>query len=451
MGTSDVTLVGGGTQNKQITVTDSGTITTIDKGDSGVRVYPGTKVTVTVSADDTHYNPGSSVSTGGVTLSAPVKSDYTDTAKTYHTKVQYTFTMGESNVVLASSATKNPKVAITCTTHGWSSADTVTINQVDYKSTRDYYTFRPGVKLTVTPHFGYSGSQNLTIVQGSNQVYSGTSSTVFAMNDQEVSIKVSSKSCVASGTMITMADGTQKAVESVNVGDMVMTWSLENGRYEAMPVAIKFYHGDAVYRVLNLRFANGVVVETINEHGFFDLSRNTYSYINESNYSEFVGHEFVVYSQDGSIETTELVGADVKNEYTGSYSLQTAYNDNFITEGVLSITAEDYEGRFEFFEVGEGMKYDSVKKQADIEKYGLYTYSEFSDLLTEEQFYAFNGPYFKVLVGRGVLTRDDIETMIQVNLNQSTVADDALNSDSVSFKLPTIRDLAFSAEYCSLR
>ena len=64
MGTSDVTLVGGGTQNKQITVTDSGTITTIDKGDSGVRVYPGTKVTVTVSADDTHYNPGSSVSTG---------------------------------------------------------------------------------------------------------------------------------------------------------------------------------------------------------------------------------------------------------------------------------------------------------------------------------------------------------------------------------------------------
>ncbi len=451
MGTSDVTLVGGGTQNKQITVTDSGTITTIDKGDSGVRVYPGTKVTVTVSADDTHYNPGSSVSTGGVTLSAPVKSDYTDTAKTYHTKVQYTFTMGESNVVLASSATKNPKVAITCTTHGWSSADTVTINQVDYKSTGDYYTFRPGVKLTVTPHFGYSGSQNLTIVQGSNQVYSGTSSTVFAMNDQEVSIKVSSKSCVASGTMITMADGTQKAVESVNVGDMVMTWSLENGRYEAMPVAIKFYHGDAVYRVLNLRFANGVVVETINEHGFFDLSRNTYSYINESNYSEFVGHEFVVYSQDGSIETTELVGADVKNEYTGSYSLQTAYNDNFITEGVLSITAEDYEGRFEFFEVGEGMKYDSVKKQADIEKYGLYTYSEFSDLLTEEQFYAFNGPYFKVLVGRGVLTRDDIETMIQVNLNQSTVADDALNSDSVSFKLPTIRDLAFSAEYCSLR
>lgn len=451
MGTSNVTLVGGGTQNKQITVTDSGTITTIDKGDSGVRVYPGTKVTVTVSADDTHYNPGSSVSAGGVTLSAPVKSDYTDTAKIYHTKVQYTFTMGESDVVLASSATKNPKVAITCTTHSLSSADTVTINQVDYKSTGDYYTFRPGVKLTVTPHFGYSGSQNLKIVQGSEQVYSGTGSTVFTMNDQEVSIKVSSKSCVASGTMITMADGTQKAVESVNVGDMVMTWSLENGRYEAMPVAIKFYHGDAVYRVLNLRFANGVVVKTINEHGFFDLSRNTYSYINESNYSEFVGHEFVVYSQDGSIKTTELVGADVKNEYTGSYSLQTAYNDNFITEGVLSITAEDYEGRFEFFEVGEGMKYDSVKKQADIEKYGLYTYSEFSNLLTEEQFYAFNGPYFKILVGRGVLTRDDIETMIQVNLNQSTVANDAPNSDSASFKLPTIRDLAFSVGHCSLR
>ena len=455
MGTSNITLVGGGTQNKQITVTDSGTITTIDKGDSGVRVYPGTKVTVTVSADDEHYNPGSSASADGITLSAPVKSDYTNTAKTYHTKVQYTFTMGENDVVLASSATKNPKVAIKCTTHSTlGGTDYPIINDQDYESSRDYYTFRPGVSLVVKPFYRCSSNKKIEIVQGGKQIYSasGNNAHTFTMNDQEVSISVYSEAlCVASGTMITMADGTQKAIENVNAGDMVMTWSLENGRYEAMPVAIKFYHGDEVYRVLSLRFANGIVVKTINEHGFFDLSRNTYSYINESNYSEFVGHEFVVYSQDGSIETTELVGADVKNEYTGSYSLQTAYNDNFITEGVLSITAEDHEGRFEFFEVGEGMKYDSVKKQADIEKYGLYTYSEFSDLLTEEQFYAFNGPYFKVLVGRGVLTRDDIETMIQVNLNQSTVADDALNNDSASFKLPTIRDLAFSAEYCSLR
>ena len=67
------------------------------------------------------------------------------------------------------------------------------------------------------------------------------------------------------------------------------------------------------------------------------------------------------------------------------------------------------------------MKYDEEAKARDIETYGLYTYEEFSDWLTEAQFYAFNGPYFKVLVGRGVLTYEDILEIIRVNLYTKSV------------------------------
>ena len=65
------------------------------------------------------------------------------------------------------------------------------------------------------------------------------------------------------------------------------------------------------------------------------------------------------------------------------------------------------------FEVGENMKYDEEKMQEDIEKYGLFTYEEFADLVTEEQFYALNAPYVKVAVGKGIITMDDLYRIIE--------------------------------------
>ena len=63
------------------------------------------------------------------------------------------------------------------------------------------------------------------------------------------------------------------------------------------------------------------------------------------------------------------------------------------------------------------MKYDEEKMQADIEKYGLYTYEEFAEYVTYEQFIAFNGPYLKVLVGRGIVTFDEILNLINTYVN----------------------------------
>ena len=72
---------------------------------------------------------------------------------------------------------------------------------------------------------------------------------------------------------------------------------------------------------------------------------------------------------------------------------------------------------FNYFEIGEGMKYDEAKMQADIEKYGLYEYSDFAEYVTYEQFLAFNGPYLKVLVGKGYITFDEIIELIGIYVN----------------------------------
>ena len=45
---------------------------------------------------------------------------------------------------------------------------------------------------------------------------------------------------------------------------------------------------------------------------------------------------------------------------------------------------------------------------ADIEKYGLFTYDDWKDYATEEQFAAFNGEYLKVAIGKGLVTVEEL-------------------------------------------
>ena len=45
---------------------------------------------------------------------------------------------------------------------------------------------------------------------------------------------------------------------------------------------------------------------------------------------------------------------------------------------------------------------------ADIEKYGLFTYDDWRDYATEEQFDAFNGACLKVAIGKGLVTVEEI-------------------------------------------
>ena len=78
---------------------------------------------------------------------------------------------------------------------------------------------------------------------------------------------------------------------------------------------------------------------------------------------------------------------------------------------MFSLTADPSykcETFFRIFEVGEGMKFDEAKMQEAIDQYGLYTYEDFAEYVTYEEFIAFGGAYFKILVEQGLLTFEDI-------------------------------------------
>ncbi|MBR2590269.1 MAG: hypothetical protein IKE65_05035 [Clostridia bacterium] len=223
--------------------------------------------------------------------------------------------------------------------------------------------------------------------------------------------------CLAEGTMITMADGSKKAIEDVNVGESVMTWSFWKGELEAKPVLIKYDHGTEDYTVLNMRFSDGTVQKVITDHGFFDATLNKTVYINCENVEDYLNHTFVKRLADGTIAYVTLDSYEVKTETVGSYSIASVNNITVFANDMLTVSNEVIDNIYEYFEMGEGLKYDEAKMQADIEQYGLYTYDDFKDYISEDLYEAFNGQYYKVLVGKGLLTFDDILYMIEYYVN----------------------------------
>lgn len=227
-------------------------------------------------------------------------------------------------------------------------------------------------------------------------------------------------SCVAGGSKITLADGTTKNIEDLTRDDMLIGWDFVTGKYVSVPASILWNHGKYLTNVINLKFSDGTIIRVVEEHGFFDIGENSYVFINESNYESYLHHTFVktTYVNGTFInESFELIDAYITEETIGVYSLQTAYTINFVVDGALSITPMATDALISYFEMGDNLMYDQEKMQADIEKYGLYTYEDFAEYVTYEQFVAFNGAYLKVAVGKGLITWEEILELIRAFVN----------------------------------
>lgn len=227
-----------------------------------------------------------------------------------------------------------------------------------------------------------------------------------------------SSGCFVEGTLVTMADGTKKPIEDVTYDDELIAWDFNTGRYAITKPSLIETDAAKKHRVLNLEFEDGTVVGVIDHHGFFDKKVNDFVFIDEANVASYIGHEFIKMSDSGSYKTVKLKSFSIKEKVTRFYTIQTAVYNNCIAEDMFTLTPppDGYKGWFNFFEIGKNMKYDEFKKRNDIVKYGLYSYDEFSEYVTYEQFMAFNGPYLKVLVGKGLLTKEQILNAISFYL-----------------------------------
>lgn len=251
----------------------------------------------------------------------------------------------------------------------------------------------------------YCSKNNLSEMTKIKETYNGVA-------DVERTIFTTRNGCFAKGTMILLANGKYKPVEDLDIGEEIMIMNHDKGQLEPGIAAYIFKTAEEIREVMCLAFNNGVKIEVLYGHCFFDKSLRKYVEIRPSNVDQFINHYF--YFIDNVTKKgnyIKLVSASYYDKLTPAYAVVSAYHMNCVANGLVNIT-DDIAGLYNYFDCDEKLCFDPKKKQADIEKYGLYDYSEWSDWFTPEEFDLFSIKYLKVSVGKGLLTEDTIKDYV---------------------------------------
>lgn len=229
--------------------------------------------------------------------------------------------------------------------------------------------------------------------------------------------KWNENACVAAGTLITLADGTQVPVESLTGNEMLLVWNLFTGEFDVAPILFIDSEVAGMYEVVTLAFSDGTTLKVIDEHALWDFDLNEYVFM-RSDAAKYIGHWFnkQTYDADGNMIYTrvQLTGVTVTTEYTSAWSPVTYGHLCFYVNGMLSMPGATT-GLINIFDVDpDTMTIDEEQYLADIAQYGLFTYDEFAALypVPEEIFDAFGGQYLKVAMGKGILTEEMISALI---------------------------------------
>ncbi|MBR2336424.1 MAG: hypothetical protein IKA61_00560 [Clostridia bacterium] len=412
---------------------------------SGATVVEGTSISVTATASSGYVvtnvtaNGTSIGTTSGTytvneatTIAATVKKTYTVTAttsggvsvditsKTVIEGESVTFTLtvptdatikANGTQISGTSYTVNNVTADTTVTFTtWYTVTVSTSNGASVNGVANGQLVESGT----TINFTASDSDGLSSVK-INGTSKGTGGSYSHTVTGPTTITVEGK-CLVEGTMILMADGTQKAVENIVVGDKVMVFNHETGKYEAGTIWFNDHTNDPAEtrKIINLEFANGTKTRIAYEHGFFDLDLMKYVFINADNMHEFIGHRFVTTTYNAAEvvqgETT-LVNAYITEEFVKVYGPITEYHFNLVSDDMLSMPSFNFgaTGMVNIFDYDEDLSYNEEKMQADIEAYGLFTYEEFAEFMSYEDYCKAPIAYFKVAIGKGNLTWEQIE------------------------------------------
>jgi len=408
---------------------DTGEMTTTKNLNTNMVTFTGTTtvkaldvIQFTVSAASYFNTPTASLSSGGI--GTEIKSvSSNSSANTYKL-----FAGGLENggiISITGSASPNRYSITSSTTRA-----SVSIDAGSYKS--DSIPWGISVSITASSvanngandlddlYIHNSDGNEVIIDYGDGGGLSGVTSKKVTFYMPKYNVKVEAEGeegkCITYDTLVLMADGTRKYAKDVQIGDYIMTWDLFTGQNVVTQVFFKADDGLVETQINRVVFSDGTYVDTASEHGFFDVTLRKFVYFTDSIGHEYIGHEFMktVVNPDGTTTYTTVTLVDYQQEVkeVGLCSITTAYHYSHYANDMLSIGGA-IEGLFNIFEVGDGLKYDEEKFNEDIEKYGVFTYDELSHLGSELEYEIVNAKYFKVAIGKGLLTIETLEEYIK--------------------------------------
>ncbi len=234
-----------------------------------------------------------------------------------------------------------------------------------------------------------------------NILTGGTITENTAQNGGGVYYKV--EECFAPGTLITMADGTRQAIETLNIGDSVRVFDHEKGEISSSKIFDVWTYPEKHSGVVKLYFSNNIDVTVVYGHSFFEHEQNKYVAVTRDNVSALVGHEF--YNVDNERWET-LEGYEFIDGEVDTYVITTEYQLNCVANGMLSNEDGFYSLLTNIFEYGDNLKIDQVKKEQDIATFGLYGYENIKHM-SKHVYDILNFQYLKVAFGKGLITENE--------------------------------------------
>lgn len=227
--------------------------------------------------------------------------------------------------------------------------------------------------------------------------------------------------CLVEGTLITLADGTKKPVEEIKMDEEIIVFNHETGQYQVGKIWF-IVHGELPREnreILRLAFSDGTEIEIAHEHALFDATLAKYVYLSPSNAEVYVGHEFLNFANNNGdflVGKVTLVDVEVAMKSVKVYSPISELHLNVIANDMITATTSlfNLNEMINAYAYDGNGKYIAEERISDIQRYGEYSYEEFSEFFSENEYNASPLRYLKVAVGKGLITREDIEALIVV-------------------------------------
>ena len=182
-------------------------------------------------------------------------------------------------------------------------------------------TVNPGSNTYTSPTLSLSGAgsdliSQVTIASGPNactsNIYTGSWSVI----------------CLVEGTMVTMADGSYKAIEDIRYNDLLRVWNFDLGEFsEALPVFVKQEETHAEH--YRFTFSDGTVLRTVGHHVFNKQAGEFTMLVRDTTP---VGT--ITFNEFG--EEVTLISKETIQEPVRFYNVWTQYHLNLFADGILT-------------------------------------------------------------------------------------------------------------------
>ena len=248
----------------------------------------------------------------------------------------------------------------------------------------------------------------VSLSDGSN-ISSYSPNTAQTVNGNNITINITPEEndCFVKGTQILVNNNIYKCIEDLKIGDLIVTFNHYTGKIERKPISYFWHDRINIYNVIKLIFDNGYNIEIVTGHCFLSKKLKKYVTINAENVENFIGESFIFIDEKTNFKETKLIEYKLYTKTTEIYSIATLKNINYVVNTLLCIT-DGINGLFNYFDLDENYLIDKDKMNEDINKYGLFDYSNLEKYLPKKFYDAFNLKYLNVSFAKGLCTLEDI-------------------------------------------